>query len=284
MWQLIQEHFLDPILANGWFNPINTAVYSIILIVAVFLVYRLLNCMKVRIDNRFALAILPFIFWASTTRVLHDAAYAGRLSPALNQFYSSPFFPTPGSYIITFILALFTLLLSLLIQRAVRIPYWKSMLTIGTALTLFNLTMLPVVTPLPLYIIGGLALLWAALFFSWRIILPRLPRLPISNYYHTLLSRENLAILSAHFLDATATVTALTLFGYLEQHVVPRLLFPYLGPYAMFLLKIMVVLPALWAIDRYADDPQFRKFLKIVILILGLAPGLRDMLRLAALV
>ena len=284
MWQFFQEHFIDPILANGWFNPFNTALYSVILIVAVFLVYRLLNRMKVRIDNRFAIAILPFIFWASTTRVLHDAAYAGELSPALNQFYSSPIFPTPGSYIITFILALFTLLLSLLIQRAAKVPYWKTMFTVASALTLFNLTMIPVLTLLPLCIIGGITLLWTAVFFSWRPLLARLPHLPVSNYYHTLLSRENLAILSAHFLDATATVTALTLFGYLEQHVVPRLFFPFIGPYAMFLLKALVVLPALWAIDRYAEDPQFRKFLKLVVLILGLAPGIRDMVRLVALV
>jgi uncharacterized membrane protein len=284
MWSLIQDYFISPILANGWFNPVNTAAYSLILILAVFLVYRLLGRMRVRIDNRFALAVLPFIFWASTTRVLHDAAFSGQLSPALNAFYSSPIFPTPGSYIITFTLALFTLLLSLLIQRLSGIPYWEAMLVVGSALTLFNLTLLPAVTLLPLWLIGGLTLLWAGVFFSWRPLLARLVRLPISNYYHTLLSRENLAILSAHFLDATATVTALTLFGYMEQHVVPRLFFPLLGPYAMFLLKAMVVLPALWAIDRYAEDTQFRKFLKIVVLILGLAPGLRDMVRLVALV
>ena len=52
----------------------------------------------------------------------------------------------------------------------------------------------------------------------------------------------------------------------------------------MFLLKIVVVLPALWAIDHYAEDRQFRKFLKIVVMILGLAPGLRDLVRLVAMV
>jgi uncharacterized membrane protein len=284
MWEILQEYFLNPILANGWFNPVNTAVYSVLLIIAVYLVYRLLGRMHVRIDNHFFLAIIPFIFWAAVTRVLHDAAFAGRLSPGLNEFFSSPIFPTPGSYIITFSLALATLLLSLLIQKAARLPYWKTMFVIGTALTLVNLSMLPVATLLPLWLIGGLTLLWGLVFFSWRPIFKRLPSQSLSNYYHLLLSRENLAILTGHFLDASATVVALTLFGYLEQHVVPRLFFPILGPYAMFLLKVAVVLPALWAIDRYAEDPQFRKFLKIVVLILGLAPGLRDLIRLIALV
>ena len=74
------------------------------------------------------------------------------------------------------------------------------------------------------------------------------------------------------------------MFGYLEQHVVPRVLFPLFGPYAMFLLKILVVPPALWAIDRYAEDPQFAKFLKIVVFVLGLAPGFRNLVRLIAMV
>jgi uncharacterized membrane protein len=283
MWQFIQNYFINPILANGWFNPINTAVYSIILIIAVFLVYRLLGRLNVKVDNHFILAVLPFIFWAASTRVLHDAAFAGKLSPGLNAFYSSPIFPTPGSYLITFTLALFTLLFSLLFQRLTKIPYWKTMFVIGTALTIVNFTLLPYVTLLPLFIITKVTFLWAGLFFSWRLILPHLHQLKIPNLYH-LLSRENLSILSAHYLDASATVVALTLFGYLEQHVVPRLFFPFFGPYAMFLLKVLVVLPALWAIDRYADDPQLKKFLKLVVLILGLAPGLRDTIRLIALV
>lgn len=284
MWQYLQDYFISPILANGWFNPVNTAVYSVILIVAVFLVYRMLGRMKVEIDNRFFLAVIPFIFWASTTRVLHDAAFVGKLSPALNAFYSSPIFPTPGSYIITFSLALVTLLVSLLVQRLSGLEYWKTMFTVGIALTLVNVALLPVATLFPLELILKVTFLWTGVFFSWRLILPRIPWCPVSDYYHKLFSKENLAILSGHFLDATATVVALTLFGYFEQHVVPRMLFPFFGPYAMFLLKVVVVLPALWAIDRYAEDPQFRKFLKIVVLILGLAPGLRDMVRLVALV
>ncbi len=284
MWEFLQEHFIDPVLANGWFNPVNTLVYSAILIAAVFLVYRLLGRMGVSIDNRFVWAVVPFIFWASSTRVLHDAAFSDRLPPVLNAFYSSPIFPTPGSYLITFTLALTVLVLSLGIQRLWGIAYWKSMPAAGWALVLLNLAIIPWASPFPLLLIGGLTLLWTGIFFSWRPLLARIPIPALSDYYHILLSRENLLILGAHFLDATATVVALAHFGYVEQHVVPRLMFPYLGPYAMFLLKGVVVLPALWAIDRYAEDPQMKRFLKLVVLILGLAPGLRNMLRLIAMV
>ena len=46
----------------------------------------------------------------------------------------------------------------------------------------------------------------------------------------------------------------------------------------------VVVLPVLWAIDRYGEPGSFNNFLKIVVLILGLAPGIRDVVRLMAMV
>jgi uncharacterized membrane protein len=97
--------------------------------------------------------------------------------------------------------------------------------------------------------------------------------------------------------DAAATWTALSFFGYAEQHVLPRLLIGIMGPAAMFALKIVVVIPVLYIIDRYTEREgkspnkyskakytDFTNFLKIVILILGLAPALRDMIRLMAMV
>jgi uncharacterized membrane protein len=282
MQNLIQEYFIDPILQNGWYNPLNTIVYSILLVIGVYLVYRMLRRMDIHIDKNFFIAILPFILWGSTTRVLHDAAYAGILSPELNAFYGSPIFPTPGSYIITFALALFILLISLLIQKVAggmgtrwRFPYWKTMFGIGVALDIVNFLILPIFSPFPIILILGVTILWAAVFYLPRNLFTQ--KIPSFN---KLFSIANTGILSAHFLDATATVTALSLFGYLEQHVVPRLFFPLIGPFAMFFLKVLVVLPVLWIVDRYAEEGDFKNFLKIVILILGLAPGMRDMIRL----
>ncbi|MFQ5648091.1 MAG: DUF63 family protein [Candidatus Aenigmatarchaeota archaeon] len=276
----LNEYFIQPILQNGWFNPVNTLAYSIGLILGILLVYRLLTRMKVQIDYRFFLALLPFIFWGSTTRVLRDAAFAGALPSDLAAFYSSAIFPTPGSYLITFGLALAVLVASLLIQRFQKIPYWKTMLTIGLALCALNVSMLPFVTLLPGILIVAIALFWSDLFF-----LPRLTYLQVlksrKEPKNMLFSQVNLGILSAHFLDASATYFSLSLFGYLEQHVLPRFIIFDLGagPISMFALKIAVVLPVLFLIDRYAGDRNFKNLLKIAVLILGLAPGIRDTVR-----
>jgi uncharacterized membrane protein len=55
---------------------------------------------------------------------------------------------------------------------------------------------------------------------------------------------------------------------------------PFLGPQVMFLLKLAVVLPVLYLIDRYVEEKEFNSFLKIVIFILGMAPAARNITRL----
>ncbi len=298
----LYDYFVAPILANGYFNPVNTTVYGIILVVAVLGVYKLMQRMKVKIDRRFFYAILPFIFWGSSTRVLHDAAYVGRLAtPELNAFYNQPFFPTPGSYFITFTLAIAVLALSLGIQRYSKHQYWKPMLAIGIVLDAVNVLILPFATFLPLLMMLALTGFWMLLFYLvYRLVAAYAPL----RRAKALLSPVNQGILGAHFLDAAGTFTAMTFFGYGEQHVIPNLVIPALGPVAMFLLKAVVVLPVLWIIDRWGYEStgrnlgghgrkaktaeksgrDFGNFLKIVVLILGLAPALRNLLRLVCLV
>lgn len=292
------DYFIAPILANGYFNPVNTTVYGIILVIAVLAVYRLMKRMKVRIDRRFLYAILPFIFWGSSTRVLHDAAYAGRLATeGLNNFYNQPFFPTPGSYFITFGLAVMVLLISIAIQRYSKHQYWKPMLVTGIALDIVNVAMLPIITFLPLIMMLAITAFWMLLFFLiYRFMTIYAPL----KRAKALLSPVNQGILGAHFLDAAGTFTAMSFFGYGEQHVIPNLIIPIFGPVAMFVLKIVVILPVLWAIDRWGNGTtnnqktkrktaadrhsDFSNFLKVVVLILGLAPALRNLLRLMCLV
>jgi uncharacterized membrane protein len=289
----IYEFFIQPILQNGWFNPVNTMVYAIVLVIAVFLVYKLLKKMHIKINLYFLLAILPFIFWGSSTRVLHDAAFAGALAtPELNAFYNSPIFPTPGSYLITFLLALIVLLVSLAVQRFTTgkgfmsrkggVPYWKLMFVIGTVLCAINIWFLPITSFFPLLLILTITVFWILLFFAvYRISgIGWFRKQRITHLF----SPANQGILGVHLFDATATFTALSIYGYLEQHVVPNLVIPILGPVSMFLLKIIVVLPVLWIIDRYGEPGNFNNFLKIIIIILGLAPGLRDTIRLMAMV
>ena len=176
--------FVNPILNNGGFNPLNTLVLGLILVASIFLVYKLIKRLNVPIDSRFFIAVAPFIFWACSTRVLRDLFYSQALQnlsqypgfltdlganlgaisqlayshitgilpvPQLAQFQSFiiSWFITPssGSYVITFLLALGVFLLSLLIQKKTKIPYWKPMLVIGIILCIYNILLMPILTP-----------------------------------------------------------------------------------------------------------------------------------------
>ena len=315
MADFFTEFFINPILLNGWFNPVNTLLWGAILVVAAFLVYnKLLRKMKVPIDRRFAIAILPFIFWASSTRVLRDLFYGmaqqasgnsqqfmtdiayqiGQIQqqafsyimrfvpiPPVAGFFSwiVTLFPTPGSYVFAFIFALACLLLGLGIQKYWKrnnIQYWKTMLVIGLIACILNVWMLPFTNPWGLGMILGITGAFAAVFFGLTFLQEK------KVLKFPLFSRVNSSLLSAHMLDSSATFVSVAFFGYYEQHPVPRLFIEAIGPWTFFILKLAVLLPSLYIIDRYAEEGEFKNFLKIVILILGLAPGLRDAIRLAA--
>ena len=305
-----EENFIYPLLRNGWFNPYNTIVYGIALLVGIFLVYKLLLKLKVEINWKFFLAISPFIFWASTTRAVRDFVYSGITSPPpgflenIGVNYSTvasyaynhiiniiPFpplasflagiigyFPTPGSYLITFLFALVSLFVGLGIEKAAKIAYWKIMFVIGLVFFILNLIVLPLGSLQPLTIVLPIFIFWLALFFglSWIAQKGKL-----GSKLKQLLTYENSGVLNAHLLDATATFTALTFFGYLEQHFTPRFLMDAFGNWVFFPLKIVVVLIVLWFIDSsLKDKSNLRTYLKIIVVILGLAPAIRDIVTL----
>ena len=97
-----------------------------------------------------------------------------------------------------------------------------------------------------------------------------------------LFTNENTFLINVHMFDATTTFVALTYFPYFEQHVLPGFLISIFGPVVMYALKLVVVSVVLYYFDKELSKPQDmekRTFLKIIVLILGLGPGLRNFLR-----
>lgn len=308
MADFLTEFFMNPILLNGWFNPVNTLLWGLILVVAAFLVYsKLLTKMRIKVDKYFAIAILPFVFWASSTRVLRDMFYglARQASAGDPRFLSDiayqtglvqqqafsyimkfvpvppvagffswvvTFFPTPGSYVFTFLFALACLLLGLGIQKFSsksakpasflrfwkknKIPYWKTMFLIGLVACMINVLMIPLANPWGLGMILGITGAFAIVFFGLAYLQERkILKLGI-------FSMVNSGLLSVHMLDSSATFVSVTFFGYLEQHPVPRFFIESAGGWTFFALKLAVLLPSLYIIDKYAEDKEFRTFLK----------------------
>lgn len=319
--ELLHEYFLLPLMRNGWFNPVNSLVYGLILIAGIWLVFKLLKKVNVDIDNGLFISFIPFIAFAGVTRSLRDYIYFGASQnpgflSSFTEYMSSmqgaaydyifgitgnsfiatvdsyiiAWFPTPGSYFITSALALFSLFVALIVRRYAKVDCWKTMFFLGMVFFTINASMVTVNTLLPLAYIGLTTAAWTALFFgtTYAAGKDKFRRFGkrFSELMKEIFTRTNSMVLSAHFFDATATFFAIAIFttigghGYTEQHFLSRWMMPYLGPQVMFLLKFVVVVPVLYYIDRFSENKDLNRFLKLVVFVLGAAPATRNLVRL----
>jgi uncharacterized membrane protein len=99
-----------------------------------------------------------------------------------------------------------------------------------------------------------------------------------------------LAIFS-QILDGAATWVAIDFFShesvaYGEQHVIPNFivsLFPSLGFFTFFLLKTILVVVFIKMLQKEKEKEEiFYDLFLCAIIIMGLAPGIRDLFRLLA--
>lgn len=118
----------------------------------------------------------------------------------------------------------------------------------------------------------------AAFLTAGVAVLARLPRLAL------LAAPANLLMYFAHFLDGAATYRGLELYGYAEKHALPGLLVEATSPLVMLPLKFAVVTAVVLILDRLLKDelsprPQLAMGLKFAVVLLGLGPGTRDLVR-----
>jgi uncharacterized membrane protein len=270
MTGFIDEFFIQPLVQGTGYNIVNTTVFALILIAAAFLSYRLLVKMKIKIDRNFLIGIIPFIAMGGILRAWEDLA---EVTGARNFLIVSPLI-----YVTIFAIALSTLIASILIEKfGKKMQYYKIWFIIGAIIDIFFLLQLRFENSFALLAVLLIALAWIGIFLLTKFIAKKkFKRLD------TFLSPENLFIILVHLFDATTTFVALQYLGYWEQHVLPSFVIGIVGAWSMFLLKIIVVPIVLYAFDAELKDEKEREkrtFLKIVVLILGLGPGLRNWLR-----
>jgi len=96
----------------------------------------------------------------------------------------------------------------------------------------------------------------------------------------------NLLLIFGHLLDGAATFIGIDYFGYHEKHVLPTFLIDTMGTaFVMVPLKIVIICAIIYVLDDLfkedlKNDRTLVGLIKITILVLGLAPGTRDLVRL----
>jgi len=264
----IQQYFINPITYGTGYNIYNTITYAIIFVVAAFLVYKLLKFMKIKIDNRLLFGIIPYVVLGGLLRALEDAAVV-----------SGAWFKTPLIYVLIFVIAFAALLLSIGIGRISKYSYHKVWFGIGIIILIAGFAFVNFINSFSFFSIVGITIFWIFALLAVK----RFAAIKKYRSIEKFLSAENMLLIIVHMFDASTTFTALNFFNYFEQHVMPNFLIGMFGPVVMFPLKLIVVMLVLFVLDRELikkQDLEKRQFIKILVLILGLAPGLRNLLRL----
>ena len=257
----ITKYFIDPITQHSGYNMINTITYAIILAIGTYFSIKFLEKINVRIDKKLILALVPFMVFGGTSRALVDAGV----------YPDTPLLITPFIYINIAIVTIATMVVIRILQQRKGIDFHRNLFYVGAALATINLILVAINLERPaafIYILGSFGALYLPLLF-------------ISRRYDGFL-RGNEYIVGAHIFDAATTFTGIQFYGYIEQHVLTGYFIDHLGPLVMFPLKIIFITLSLYLLDwiipeEDKDNLSIKNILKMVILILGLGPGVRNM-------
>ena len=264
----VNQYDIHPIIYDTGYNPVNTITWAIILGLSLFGVVKLLDKLDITVDEVFIFAVSPYIFVGGSLRVVEDA---GLIAAPLKYLLI-----TPLIYFFIFFVCVAILILSVGLERVSRINYYWPFALGGVVWSILNVWLLYTTaksfngTILAIILSVGVAL--SLLVF----VIGRLFNIAL------LKDRVNAYVLDGQLLDATATSFGLTFLPYAEKHVLPNFLIEATGTaFVMYPLKLIVTIPVLFIIDEYlkGESRNLTGLLKLAILTVGLAPAIRDTLR-----
>ncbi|HVN66235.1 MAG TPA: DUF63 family protein [Methanomicrobiales archaeon] len=271
----IYKYYIDPIRLGQPYNVVDTLTYALILVISVYLVYRWLKRSGISLDGEFILATIPYVVLGGLLRVVEDT---GMINSDLRYLLI-----TPLIFFVVFFIAAGALVLSRALEKRHFVPRFLAFyggagagLSVAVALLLgwFGLTR----ATIDLMVLGSILLIASVSSLAVMFLLERVLRWA---YAADPLYR---ILVIGQMLDASATGYGID-FGplpYQEVHVVGSALIRWTGTaFSLFPLKLAVVIPAIWVLEIYRRDGN-REFANLVLLAMitvGLAPGVRDMVR-----
>ncbi|MCS7119293.1 MAG: DUF63 family protein [Archaeoglobaceae archaeon] len=256
IWGFIKKYYIDSIVYKEGYNVVNTITWAVILVLAVFLLYRFLD-RRFRIGHKFVLATIPYIILGASARVVEDAGF---LQPPISYLFMSPLI-----FFLIFFIAFSTLIIS---KRLLGEKYYAPYALIGTS-----------------FAVGVSILLFSNLKIVHPLVIPyamSFALLTTTGYY--VISRKTRNILSilvmfSHMLDGFASFIGIQYHGYVEIHVLPGLIVDNFGPIALPVVKFIIVGFILYFIEVGKEKENLKNFIKFVLIVFGFAPALRNGLR-----
>ena len=277
------DTFLPDFIQSTFFSGytiFNTVTYTLILVLFILAIIKMFR--KLDIDSiSIFYSIIPFVFLGSSIRALVD-----------NGIYpKTVFLITPGLYILVGLITIISFLFSIYLYNKKGIDYSRTLFFIGLIFLLPNviyftrINFTAVIQVLLTWIIVSVILIGIivlVLYIKNKNLHQNFSN-TISHVAGKIMEHKiNLSIIVAHLFDASTTFVAVEYFNYSEQHVLPNALNQIFDTYlTVFPMKIIVIVLVLYIIDKYFDDLTIKNLLKLTVFVLGLAPGLRNILTLA---
>ena len=278
----IYKYYIDPIRLGQPYNVVDTLTYAIILVVVVYLLYRWLSQSSwlsdigFSIDSTFILATLPYVVLGGILRVVEDT---GMITGDIKYLLISPliyfvlFFYTTGILFLSRYLTVQGLTRSFL-----AFYFWTGVMSVFVS-TLVLVAWSTTRHGVDLYVLSAILMMAASATFAvWAFM-----RYVCAWEY----VRDPLYItlLFGQLLDASATSFGIDLhpgLQYMEEHVVGSGLINLTHTaFVMYPLKLVVLFPAIYVMQLYRKEanPAFWHLVLLAMIVVGFAPGVRDMVR-----
>lgn len=274
MENFIYDYFVRPIWDRSGYNLINTAAYALIAIAAVYALHAILRS-RVKMDDAFVRGTLCFVLFGSTIRVVTDAIDNGKflpITPIHQLILDSHMWDygyltvSPGIYVLTAGLMLSSLAILHKMNRVGHLQY------VGLALWLPHFLLLVPFMEYAAYALPIIALAIVPAYLAWKRF-----------------GEGTLALIVAgQALDGAATFFIIDIFSkatgveYFEQHVVGSFVGAFFGTYfAFYLIKVGIAFAAAHILSEEKMSDGERTFVALILMIMGFAPGIRDILRMA---
>jgi uncharacterized membrane protein len=286
---LIIDYFINPIMNPeiAGYNIVNTITYIILLIITCSIIYFILR-KKVDFDEKFFIAISPYILIGISLRVLMHQIESGNLiidgivktaDPTQLGFW----FFTPGVWILTFAIVVLGLLISKIWDELNHKRLFIFGLIFALPLVLFNLSKFNNWN----WFIGTIILIIVVTYvLCWLI--------NKLTHYRILEDPLNIFIVAGQAIDGIASVIAIAFFNFSEQHVVSNIVIN-IHPALFVGIKLLLAVLICYSLDDYLKESIHKHnnrpgkslnrkniigFIKVIIAILGFATGLASLFKL----
>ncbi len=269
----INRNYIEGIINDTSYNHFDMITYVIILFAGVYAVRKLLNKLRIKVDEEFVIATIPYIFMGSVFRVIEDADL---LKPPVKYF-----FITPLIYFVIFAICFGSLLLTRYLENLQKIKNHISTYAIaGVALSLV-----------------GVAILIYYSYYNWKLnilVYSLVPAITLTEVVKRISPAVGMTYLRSRMysfaifsfvLDSFTTYIGVDLLGYTNKHPFSSFLTSIVGTGAVLIplsLILVLVIILLLEKDSRKDDKEDEKYmLTLTLIVLGFSMGARNLLAMA---